>query len=263
MRVCGIEITSPDKILFKKDKITKLDVVNYYCDVAHLILPKLKNRPVSVIRCHDDIFGEKFFKKHPTTEGDKIGYTIIDDEKYFCISNVRQLILQVQMGTIEFHTWGCKVPNIEKPDKMIFDLDPDENLSLTKLRDGVKKLKSVLDQLHLQSEIKTSGGKGYHIVVPFKYKKGWEDFSSCAQQIAQVLENKWPNLFTSNMRKDNRDGKIFVDYLRNKRGASCVCAYSLRARENAPISLPIDWEKLSNIRPSQITLKNYKRYIKE
>lgn len=262
MKIPSIEITNPDKIIFPDDGITKMDVIDYYLDVASLILPQLQNRPISVIRCHEGIDGEKFFKKHPSTEGKDIGTLKIDGEDYFCVKNLKNLLMQVQMGTIEFHTWGCKAPSIEKPDSMVFDLDPDEKLSIATLRCGVKNLKSVLDELGLESDLKTSGGKGYHIVVKFSKNKNWQEFGDFAEKIAQILQEKWPKLFTTNMRKDSRHGKIFVDYLRNRRGASCVAAYSLRARPTAPISFPISWDDLDKIRPNQITIKNYKKYLK-
>lgn len=257
----GFEITNPDKILYKKGKITKADVINYYNDISSLMLKELKNRPISVFRCHENACGDCFFKKHPTTEGELIGKTLIDGEDYFYISNKTQLLYQVQMGTIEFHTWGCKVPNIEKPDLIVFDLDPAEDVSLAKLRKGTLYLKEILDSLNLKSSIKTSGGKGYHILVPLK-NKNWQEFSEFASQVAQVLEAKYPDYFTTNIRKNMRTGKIFVDYLRNKRGASCVAAYSLRARENAPISFPIEWNELDKIKPNEVNIKNYKNYLK-
>lgn len=260
-KVCNVEITNPDKLIYKADKLTKLDVVNYYIDIAPQMLPYIKDRPVSVIRCHDGIEGEKFFKKHPSTETGDIGKTIIDDAEYFCISTINQLITQVQMGTIEFHTWGCKKDKVERPDTMIFDLDPDENLPLDKLRQGVKNVKSVLDELGLDSNLKTSGGKGFHIIVPFRRNKTWEEFGDLAKQISEVVVAKWPRLYTTNIRKDQRGGKIFIDYLRNKRGASCVAPYSLRAREHAPISMPITWQQLDIMRPNQINLTNYKDFL--
>lgn len=255
-----IKVTNPDKILYPSG-ITKLDVINYYLDIAPYMLPYIKGRPLSVIRCHDGIDGEKFFKKHPSNEIGDIGTIKIDGEEYFCIDSIEQLLTQVQNGSIEFHTWGSKKPDIERPDTMVFDLDPDEKLSLKVLRQGVLNLKSVLDELKLNSSLKTSGGKGYHMVVNFKKRLNWEEFADFSSQIAQLLQEKWPKMFTTNIRKDNRHGKIFVDYLRNKRSASCVAAYSLRARPNAPISFPIQWEQLNSIRPNQITIKNYTKYL--
>lgn len=256
-----IKITNPNKIIFSKEKITKLDVINYYIDVANLMLPYVSNRLLSVIRCHEGVEGECFYKKHPTNDKNMVNIKKIKGEEYFYIKDIEQLIYQVQMGTIEFHLWGSLASNLNKPNIMVFDLDPDEKLSLIKLREAVLKVKSVLDDLNLISFLKTSGGKGYHIVVPFVETKDWESFYNFSQKIAELVESKWSKTFTTNIRKSEREGKIFVDYLRNNKGSTCVAPYSIRARENATISFPIEWENLSRIAPNEITIKNYKKYL--
>lgn len=258
-----IKITNPDKILFPKDKITKIDVINYYIEVSKLMLPYVKNRLLSAIRCHDSINGECFFKKHPTTDKEIVNIFKDKGEEYFYISDSYELAYQAQNGTIEFHTWGSNVDNINKPNIMVFDLDPDEKLSLQKLRKAVLNVKSVLNELNLKSYLKTSGGKGYHIVVPFLESKNWESFYDFSKQIAIIVENKWTNDFTTNIKKDKRKGKIFIDYLRNNRGSTCVAPYSIRAKNTAPISMPISWEDLDNIKPNEVTIKNYKKYLND
>lgn len=255
-----LKISNPDKLVFPKDKITKLDVINYYINIAPLMLPLIENRLLSVIRCHEGINGECFYKKHPTTEKEMVEIFKVKNDDYFYIKNISELVFQSQMGTIEFHSWGSSIPNVDKPNLMVFDLDPSEDISLQKLRDGVLKLKGVLDELNLKSFLKTSGGKGYHIVVPFSETKDWESFENFAKQVSLVLENKHPELFTTNIRKDKRTNKIFIDYLRNGKGSTCVSAYSLRARETAPISFPIEWDNLNKIKPNEINIKNYKKY---
>jgi len=255
-----IKVTNPDKILYPKDKITKLDVIEYYVAVANYMLPFVKNRLLSVIRCHEGINGECFFKKHPTNDK-HIKTFVEDDDLYFYISNCSELVYQAQIGSIEFHTWGSKITNINKPDIMVFDLDPDENLSLNKLRYCVLKVKSVLDELNSQSFLKTSGGKGYHIVVPFSSTADWNKFYDLSRQIATIIENKWPKDFTTNIKKSQRKGKIFIDYLRNNRGSTCVAPYSLRSRNGATISMPITWDSLNKIKPNEINIKNFRKYF--
>ena len=257
----NFEVSNPDKIIFKKDKIKKIEVIEYYISVGELMLPFIENRPLSVIRCHDGIDGDCFFKKHPTTEKEMVEICKIDKHEYFYISKLSQLIYQVQMGTVEFHPWCCEVGKINKPNLMIFDLDPAENVNISKLRKAVLCLKEILDELNVKSFLKTSGGKGYHIFVPFTSTKSWKSFSSFANNVALLLENKHPDMFTSKLRKSERNGKIFVDWLRNKKGASCVAPYSLRARDGAGISMPIEWKDLNKIAPNEITIKNYKKYI--
>ena len=255
MKVAGIEITSPEKVLYPENGISKIEVVKYYEKVADLMLRFIKKRPLAVIRCHENI-ENGFFKKHPTTEKSSVSVFLDGDEEYFYVKNKKELIFQAQMGTIEFHSWGSTYPKIDTPDMMVFDLDPGEDISLERLREGVQDLKNVLTDLRLQSFLKTSGGKGYHVVVPFKKSRDWESFEDFSKKIAQLLETQFPKKYTTNIRKNQRNGKIFIDYLRNTRGATCVAPYSLRARPNAPISVPLSWRDLKNYAPADINIKN-------
>lgn len=260
-KIFGIEITNPNKIIYKNLNITKLDIAKYYSKVSEKMLPYVEFRPLSAVRCHSGIDGECFFKKHPTTEKEMVKTFLKDGEEYFYITTAKEIVFQAQMGTVEFHTNGASVKKLEKPNIMVFDLDPDEKLSLDKLREGVACLKEVLDDVGLESFLKTSGGKGYHIVVPFKSSKGWNMFSTFAENVALLAKNKYPKMFTTNIRKVNRKGKIFIDYLRNDRSSTCVAPYSLRIRETAGISFPISWKDLFKISPSEITIKNYVNYL--
>ncbi|MBE6154786.1 MAG: hypothetical protein E7163_04365 [Firmicutes bacterium] len=262
-----IKITNPTKLIYKKSKITKLDVLKYYEKVADRMLPFLENRIISTIRCPEGIEGNIFFKKHLETKSKGIKEIKLQNnnnkkEDYYYITDVTGLLAEAQMNSIEFHIWGSKVKKLEKPDLMVFDLDPDEKLDLKKLRQGVKDLKSILDGFNLKSYLKTSGGKGYHIVVPIKESVSWEEFRGIAKNIAKLMEAKWPDKYTSNMRKDKRKGKIFIDWVRNTRGSTSVAPYSLRARENAPISFPIKWSELDKIKPNEITIKNAIKSLK-
>lgn len=256
----NIKISNPNKLIYENQNINKLAVIKYYYDISKLMLPHIKNRLLSVIRCHEGVNKECFFKKHPTNDKNMVNLFYDNNEEYFYIKTANQLIYQAQMGSIEFHTWASQINKLEQPNLMIFDLDPDEDLPLPKLRESVLKVKSVIDELNLTSFLKTSGGKGYHIVVPLK-TKNWDTFYNTSQQIALLVEQKWKNLFTTNIRKSQRNGKIFIDYLRNHRGSTCVAPYSLRAREKATISFPISWDSLKSVSPNEITIKNYKKYI--
>ena len=255
-----IKITSPDKIIYTEPELTKADVILYYAKVAEYMLPYLSHRVLSIIRCPKGISGECFFKKHPGAGNKEIRVIPISEDKekedYFYIENEIGLITEAQMGTVEFHIWGSRVEELEKPDIMVFDLDPDEDMDLNTVRRGVKDLKSVLDDLSLKSFLKTSGGKGYHVVVPFTPSVNWEVFYDFAKRVAQVMEEKWPERFTSNSRKAKRAGKIFIDWMRNGRGATSVAPYSLRARKGAGVSMPIFWEELFEIAPDDINILN-------
>lgn len=263
----GIKITNPEKIIYSSPKTTKMDVVKYYQTVSKRMLPYLNNRLISTIRCPEGIENDIFFKKHFENEREGFYKKILTNknhqkEDYYYITNVEGLISEVQMNSIEFHIWGSKVTDINHPDIMVFDLDPDENLSLKKLRDGVRDLKSVLDELKLKSYLKTSGGKGYHIVVPIN-NVTWKEFRDIAKNIAKLMETKWPDKYTSNIRLKSRENKIFIDWVRNTKGATSIAPYSLRARKNRTVSMPISWDELDTIKPDSITLKKALNKIKE
>ncbi len=254
-----IEITNPNKVIYNKPKITKLDIVKYYQKVAKRMLTYLDKRLISTIRCPNGMNGDKFFKKHLEKKRDGIKKVIIPSlnhkEDYYYIETISGLISEVEMNSYEFHIWGGHLPS-NKPDMMVFDLDPDENVSLKKLREGVKDLKSILDSLSLKSFLKTSGGKGYHVVVPIHSIKNWDDFRLTAKNIAKLMEMKWPDKYVSNMSKKKRKNKIYIDWVRNNYGSTSVCPYSIRLRDNAPVSMPIKWNELDKIKPNEITMKD-------
>ncbi|HHY26730.1 MAG TPA: DNA ligase, partial [Desulfitobacterium dehalogenans] len=182
-------------------------------------------------------------------------------EDYFYIENISGLIAEAQMGTLEFHIWGSRVDELEKPDLLVFDLDPDEGMDLGTVRQGVRDMKEILAELSLNSYLKTSGGKGYHVVVPLKPAVSWEVFHDFARGVAQVMEQKWPDRYTSNVRKAKRTNKIFIDWIRNGRGATSIAPYSLRARIGAGVSMPIPWEELDTVAPDGVDMAEALRRI--
>jgi len=232
-------------------------VVRYYAKAAERMLPYVSNRILSIVRCPGGISSSCFYQKHPgPNHKGAVTIPIVNNdgekEDYFYLENAPGLISEVQMGTLEFHTWGSRVEMLEKPDMMVFDLDPDEGMELERVRQGVRDLKSVLEQLSLVSYLKTSGGKGYHIVVPFQPSVGWDVFHDFARRVAEVMERQWPDRYTGNVRKKKRENKIFIDWIRNGRGATSVAPYSLRARAGARVSMPISWEELGTAAPNGI-----------
>ena len=257
----GVKISSPDKLIFHELDITKKDVIRYYSKVSERMLPYVRHRILSIVRCPKGVSQACFYKKHPGPGGKGIITMPIstgNDEtvEYFYIENARGLIFEAQMGTLEFHTWGSSVDNLEKPDMMVFDLDPDEGMDIDRVRQGVMDIKSVLDELNLNSYLKTSGGKGYHVVLPLKPSADWDKFHAFARQVAEVMENKWPDRYTSNVRKAKRKGKIFIDWIRNARGATSIAPYSLRARKGAKVSMPISWDELYTVAPDGINMED-------
>ena len=255
----GITITNPGKVIFENPVVTKEDVVRYYAQVSGRMLPYVAHRVLSIVRCPKGVSEACFYKKHPGLDSKGVVTVPVSTgdggaEEYFYIENASGLVSEAQMGTLEFHTWGSRVDDLERPDVMVFDLDPDEGMDLDAVRRGVRDIKGILDELSLRSYLKTSGGKGYHVVVPLKPAASWDAFHGFARRVAEVMEQKWPDRYTSNVRKVNRKGRIFIDWIRNGRGATSVAPYSLRARKGARVSMPISWEELDAVAPDGVTM---------
>lgn len=260
MMVAGVKITHPDKVLFTDPDITKMDVIRYYEQISKWMLPYVHHRILSIIRCPNGISQSCFFKKHPTTDSKGVVTIPVQNsegetEAYFYIENVSGILSEVQMGTLEFHIWGSCADELEKPDMMVFDLDPDEGMDLSVVRQGVRDTRAILTELSLKSYLKTSGGKGYHVVVPLKPAASWDRFHDFAKQVAEVMEKTWPDRYTSNVKKAKRTNKIFIDWIRNGRGATSVAPYSIRARKGAKVSMPISWDELDAVAPDGIDMK--------
>jgi bifunctional non-homologous end joining protein LigD len=262
----GVRISSPDKVIFTEHNITKIDVIRYYAKVAECMLPYVSHRILSIVRCPKGISQTCFYKKHPgPSNKGVVTFPVVgsdgETDDYFYLDNISGLIYEAQMGTIEFHIWGSRVLELEKPDLMVFDLDPDEGMELNKVRQGVRDVKNILTELSLNSYLKTSGGKGYHVVVPLQPAVSWKEFYDFARRLAEVMEQRWPDRYTSNVRKEKRKGKIFIDWIRNGRGATSIAPYSLRARKEASVSMPISWSELDTVAPNGINMVEALRRI--
>jgi len=257
--IAGVKITNPDKLIFDGPGITKADVVRYYAQVAERMLPYVSRRILSIVRCPKGIAETCFYKKHPGPDSKGIVAIPVsgsggETEDYFYIEDASGLVAEAQMGTLEFHTWGSRVDALEKPDLMVFDLDPDEGMELSRVRQGARDLQSILAELSLNAYLKTSGGKGYHVAVPLRPAVSWEAFRDFAKGVAEVLERQWPDRYTSNVRKAKRADKIFIDWIRNGRGATSIAPYSIRARAGAKVSMPIAWAELDAVAPDGVTM---------
>ena len=263
-QVCGIKITHPEKVMFPRPTITKFSLASYYAAAAPRMLAYVKNRLLSLVCCPSGIGGEKFFRRHLEGTFAGIGRAQAEDgEEYFYPINEKGILSLVQYNAIELHVWGSRRASPKRPDIMVFDLDPDEGLGLRELRRGAKDLKAVLDELGLTSFLKTSGGKGYHIVVPFKSGCDPLAFRDFSKQVALLMENAYPERYTATMSKKAREGKIFIDWQRNSPGSTSVAPYSVRAREGAPVSMPIAWEELSKIAPDSVKLSSALRRLEK
>ena len=259
-----VELTHGDKVIFKKNKITKRDIFNYYKEVYPRMEKFFDNRLITTVRCPDGDISNKFFMKH--LNNSKLGVKRVKsligtDNKYYYVKDLEGLLSEVQMNSYEFHMWGSRARKLSKPDIMVFDFDPDERLSIKKVRDGVKDLKKILDRFNLKSYVKTSGGKGYHVLVPINVNS-FKVLENISHQIASLMEANYPKKYTLNVRKEKREGKIFIDYFRNKKGATSVMPYSVRLNEKASISCPIKWSEIDTIKPDGITISNVKDRLK-
>ena len=238
-----ILLTSPNKKII--GNITKKVIFNYYKKVAPYMMPYLENRIISVVKAPSGINNKIFFKKHLENQKrylEKINISSKNDKEkdYYYILDEIGLLSEVQMNSYEFHIWGSNASNKNKPNMMVFDLDPDKSLSLDKLRLGVKYLKEILDNLNLKSFLKTSGGKGYHICIPFKNNLTWKKFYKISEDIANITEKTHSELFTTNNRKEKRKNKIFIDYFQNQKSTTFVAPYSVRLRKNVPVILVLN-----------------------
>lgn len=260
--VSSVGISHPERVLDIESGGTKLELAQFYESISEFILPHLSHRPVSLLRAPDGIGGEQFFQKH--SENMAIPHIIQLDKaldpthgRLMEISSVDALVGCVQMNTIELHTWGATTLGIETPDRFILDLDPDPALPWRSVIEATQLTLSLLDELKLHAFIKTTGGKGMHIIVPLTPDADWDYVKSFSKAVAEFMAKQIPERFVAKMGPKNRIGKIFIDYLRNTRGASTVCAYSVRARPGLAVSVPISRDELQKIGHSdQWNIKN-------
>jgi bifunctional non-homologous end joining protein LigD len=248
--VAGVRISHPDRVIDKSSGARKIDLVQYYESVADWMLPHLQDRPVSLVRAPEDIGGELFFQKH----SQKLSIPNVTQHPgldpghpaLITVDTLKALVGAAQMGTVEFHTWNAVVSNIEKPDRVVFDLDPDASLGWDRMIEAAQLTRSLLEELGLKSFCKTSGGKGFHVVVPLAKQAGWDEVKDFSQAVAQHMAATLPKYFSAKMGAQNRKQKIFVDYLRNNRGSSTVAAFSARARPGLGVSVPLSWDEVAS-----------------
>ncbi len=256
-----VHISSPERIIWPKLEFRKIDLARYVEAVADSLIPHLKDRPLTLVRCPDGAEGQCFYQRHLMHAKSPGNLLTVKRERsskgaYIYLDSLEGALSAVQNGAVEFHTWGATVPDIRHPDRFTMDLDPDPDLPWKKLVDGTLMLKALLDGLGLRSYLKTTGGKGLHVVAPVEPKVEWDELKEFTRRLALFLEKARPDLFTSNIRKDRRGGRIFVDYLRNSETASAVAAFSPRARPEGGVSMPISWNELNRDLRKKFTVKN-------
>jgi len=254
----AIKISNRDRVLFPESKATKGDLADYYVQLAPLILPHLARRPLSLVRCPQGRAKKCFFQKHDSGSfGEHVHHVPIREkdgghEDYLHVDTADGILACVQMGTIEFHGWGCHAETLEQPDRMVFDLDPDEELDFAAVRKAALDLRGHLSDMGLVSFAMLSGGKGVHIVVPLRPGHDWDTHKDFSRRLAEAMSQAEPDRFVANMSKARRKGRIFIDYLRNQRGSTAIMPYSARAREGAPVAVPVTWDELAEIEKANV-----------
>ena len=251
--VAGVAISHPDRVVYPESGVTKLEVARYFERIAPLLLPHAAGRPLSLVRCPDGSAGECFFQKHwPGTPPAAIDTVPIRQStgirRYVVIHDVAGLITLIQWGVLEIHVWGSRADDLEHPDRVVFDLDPGPGVGWDDVKDAARGLHGLLDGLGLSSWLKTSGGKGLHVVVPIARRATWDEASAFARAVAEHMQAEFPDRFISRASKSARRGVIFVDWLRNTRGATAVAPWSTRARAAAGVSVPISWSRLNKLK---------------
>lgn len=250
----GIRISSRDRIIYPENGLTKGDLADYYAAIASLMLVDMSKRPISLVRCPQGRAQPCFFQKHDSgTMGPHVRHVPIEESDggvgdYLYVEDAKGILACVQMGTIEFHGWGSKAGKLEFPDRLVFDLDPDEGLDFDRVKAAAARLRALLADLGMVTFPMLTGGKGIHVIAPLDAKAGWPKVKGFAEHFCRAIAEAEPGLFTANVRKNQRMGRIFLDWLRNQRGATAVMPYSARAREGAPVAAPVAWEELDKLK---------------
>ena len=255
------KITNPGRVLYPEQGVTKADLAAYYEAVADQALAHIKGRPLALVRCPEGHQKGCFFQKHPGRGTPSVVRSIPiveggETRRTLYIESFEGLMGLVQLGALEIHPWGCRIEDVEHPDRLVFDMDPAPGLGWDKVVLAARTVRARLEELGLKSWVKTTGGKGLHVVVPLAPSLDWDTTKAFTKTLTESMARREPHLYTPKLPKAERKGRIFIDYLRNGRGATAVAAYSTRARAGAPVALPVFWEELEDLEPGQFTVKN-------
>lgn len=245
--ISGVRVTSPDKILFPEQGLTKRDLADYYGAVANVMLPHVAYRPISLVRCPQGRERSCFFQRHAGSGIPEAVHEIAIpgfDEPYLYITDLAGLVSLVQIGTLEIHPWGSRIDRPDRPDRLVLDLDPGEGVAFAEVVQAALDVRERLARLKLTSVAKTTGGKGLHVVVPIDRRTSWAEAKAFAREFAEAMAADAPERFLTRISKAERKGRIFIDYLRNDPTSTAIAPYATRNRKGAPVATPIAWEEV-------------------
>ena len=264
----SVRLTSPDRVLYPDIGLTKRGLAEYYEAVADRMLPFVAGRPLALFRCPEGLGKACFFQKHAAPSVPAAVKRVEVEEKSrgravgLAVDSVEGLIGLVQIGALEVHAWGALADRLDRPDRIVFDLDPDLALPFREVAAAARELRGLLDSLGLRSFLKTTGGKGLHVVLPIERRSSWEEVKEFSRAVAERLSRESPDRYTSTVSLAKRKGRIYIDYLRNAPGATAVAPYSTRAKPGAPVSTPLEWEELTaDMRSDRFTVKDVPRRL--
>lgn len=267
LEIAGVRLTHPDKQLYPEEHVAKRDLALYYEAVAGRMLPHASQRLLSVVRCPEGRGEPCFFQRHPIPGSPDWIRRFKRREKkaapdYIYVEDVQGLVALAQMGVLEIHVWGSRIDDIDCPDRMVFDLDPAEDVPFAEVKAAALQLRDTLDSMRLASFPLLTGGKGIHVVVPLRPRQDWGVIKAFAGGLAQRLSAEQPDRFVAAMAKSKRTGRIFIDYFRNDKSASAIAPYSPRARTGAPLGWPVSWKALPRVKSAnETTLANFRRRL--
>ena len=249
-RIEGVRLSSPDKVLYREQGITKRALADYYMAVSDAMLAHLAHRPITLLRCPAGIRGKCFYQRHagsgvPEQLGQAMVAGMEKSGKFLFVKDRKGLVALAQMGVLEIHPWNARIDRPDRPDRIVFDLDPGEGVQLSDVVVAAHDLRTRLSGLGLHAFVKTTGGKGLHVVVPIGRRYRWERVKSFARTLAESMAHAQPDRYLTRMPIAERAGRIFIDYLRNDASASAVAPYSARSRPGAPVATPLHWDELN------------------
>jgi len=264
--VAGVPISHPDRLIYPAHEISKLQLANYYESIADWIVPHVQGRPLTLVHCPAGIAGPCSYLKHAKQWGPSALRRVKIQEKtkvgeYLVADNIEAVVSLAQMGIVEIHTWNSTTDDLERPNRIVWDLDPGPEIAWKQVVSAARLVRDILKTLGLHSWVKTTGGRGLHVVVPIKPARDWSECLAFSRAVSEAIERSDPRMYTTAFAKAGRERKILIDYLRNNRTNTSVCAFSPRARPGAVVSMPVAWEELS-LGPERWTVMTLPRRLK-